>query len=245
MKLMDDSIIRIPKTHFNAETVAVGRYISLVLVLIHRLHQLLSANKNIDRYPDLLHYRHAASNRATFHDTILKCRSIFKKELDTMKDNAQQQSQPPPSSPIRQQRRNLRRQRVDGVIPERVDFASTLNIKTPKKITALTKNGKAPVEVCDMVTNCTGMIMKSYPVKYHRCNLCSKQTAWYCAGCKRWLCMDRRALQENQKELNLYCHQVKQKELSFSKVCYHTAHEAAWRKNKVQTGRVGIMHHNN
>ena len=57
--------------------------------------------------------------------------------------------------------------------------------------------------------------------------------------------MDRRALQENQKELNLYCHQVKQKELSFSKVCYHTAHEAAWRNNKVQTGRVGIMHHNN
>ena len=233
-KLMDDCIIRVPKPHLNAETVAVTRLISILLVLVHRLNQVFTANKDHSIYPSLYHYRVAASRRATFHVSILKCKKIFEQELKVIKNK---ENVPPPSSPTNRptnlNRRNPIRRRVDGVLPERVESGTVLNFKTPKKITKLTANGNASQEISRMIDNCTGMIMKSYPVKYHRCNLCSKQTPWYCAGCKRWLCLDRKALQGNQKELSLYCHTVGGKEIQFSQNCFHKAHELAWKRKKI------------
>lgn len=114
------------------------------------------------------------------------------------------------STPINQnRRRNPNRRRVEGAVLQQVQFAASLTYKTPKrKIIQIAGTGdeNAPPEVCKMVEDCTGMIMKSYPIQYQRCTLCSTRTPWYCPGCKRWLCMDRKALETNQKEMNLYCH---------------------------------------
>ena len=72
-KLMDDCLIQIPKRHMNTKTVAISRCISLILVLNHRLMQVISCQRdNPDDYPSLVHYRHAASARLTYHRTLLR-----------------------------------------------------------------------------------------------------------------------------------------------------------------------------
>ena len=82
---MDDCIIRIPKSHLNAETVAVARLLATVFVLIHRVIQVISANKDLN-YPSLEHYRKAASHRITYHRTLLKCAIYFKDALTIMQN---------------------------------------------------------------------------------------------------------------------------------------------------------------
>ena len=235
---MDECIVRIPKSYLNPETVATTRLNSLLFVLIHRLDQVITSHNDSNTYPSLYHYRQAASRRGTYHVSLLKCKRIFEKELENMKRPVANT----PSTPINpNRRRNPTRRRVDGALLEEVQFAASLPYKTPKrKIIQFATAGdeeNAPPEIYKMVKDCTGMIMKSHPIQYQRCNLCSKQTPWYCPGCKRWLCMDRKALQDNQKELNLYCHNVRGNEVIFNKTCFHKSHEAAWERNKTKNGR--------
>ena len=45
-RLMDDCLIQIPKSHMNTKTVAIPHCISLVLVLNHRLVQLISSKED-------------------------------------------------------------------------------------------------------------------------------------------------------------------------------------------------------
>ena len=239
-KLMDDCLVRIPKVHINAETVAVTRLLQLVQVLFHRLHQVFTAKEDVLFYPDLLHYRKAASQRSTFHETLLLCNEIIMNELENRKENNTTHhneesataealsSTPRPHHQTR--RRNPTRQLVDGVRPQRIAFGSTLSTITPKKISKMVEKGKASLEIDTMVKQCTGMPMKAYPVRYNRCERCKSQTSWYCVGCKRWLCLDRRALKDNSKSLNLYAHTIKGTERTFSKLCFHLEHEEAWNK---------------
>ena len=169
-------------------------------------------------------------------------REIFEKEL-------RKKRRPPvphtsvQSTPMNPNRRGrVPRRNNDGVVLQQVRFAASLPYKTPKRkiiqsaasTNANNNNQNIPPEVCEMVQNCTGMIMKSNPVQYQRCTLCSTQTSWYCPGCKRWLCMDRRSVTENQKELNLYSHSVRGKECIFNKSCFHQAHELAWERKKME-----------
>ena len=234
-KLMDDCIIRIPKCSLNPESVAVARLIHLLIVLLHRLIQVFSANSDITIYPDLMHYRKAASKRSTYHQTLLQCNRILNQEIEKI----HAASTYPSSSPTNQsvsplptrRRRNPSRQLVDGVRPQPVEFGPCLATITPRKINKMVEKGRAPLNIESMVKQCTGMPMKAYPVKYNRCERCKTQTAWYCAGCKRWLCLDRRALKDNSKSLNLYSHTVKGKERTFSQVCFHLEHEEAWTNN--------------
>lgn len=233
-KLMDDCLVRVPKTHLNAQSVAVTRLIQIVVVLLHRLYQVFTAKKDITFYPDLLRYRKAASNRLTYHDSLLLIDKVFKKEINKLKeqnqDTATTNSAPTltrqPTTP--QRRRNPSRQLVDGVLPQPASFAASLPTTTPKKITKMVKSGKAPPEVEAMIRDCTGRPVKEYPVKYTRCSLCGSQTAHYCLGCKRSLCFERKALKENTKPLELYVHCVRGKQKTFIKTCYHKAHEEAW-----------------
>lgn len=236
---MDDCIIRVPKVYLNPETVATTRLISLLFVLVHRLNQVLTSDTNSD-YPSLYHYRQAASRRATYHVSLLRLKQIFEKELERI--NRPATNTPVQSTPINQnRRRNPNRRRVEGAVLQQVQFAASLPYKTPKrKIIQIAGTGdeNAPPEVCKMVEDCTGMIMKSYPIQYQRCTLCSTRTPWYCPGCKRWLCMDRKALETNQKEMNLYCHSVRGKEVVFNKSCFHTSHERAWAQKKARISEI-------
>ena len=189
---MDDCLIQIPKCHMNTETVAISRCISLVLVLNHRLMQLVTCQRiNPDEYPSLLHYRHAASARLTYHKTLLRHWKIFSRLPEQNQENI---PQPILSTPSCQPRRQMRSDMVDGVIPKAVTFASDLSTKTPQRHGALIQSNKASAEVQDMVHRCTGRIMQVYPCKAnYKCDLCRKNTSWYCVGCKQWFCMTRRA----------------------------------------------------
>lgn len=220
-KLMDDCIVRIPKVHLNHETVAINRLISLTMVLVHRVNQTFTAKKDPNFYDSLQDYRKASSQRSTFFETLLSTRQVLIDELN----NAQANHEASPSNePNGEPRRNPSRRRVAGVVPQQTEFGASLSMKTPKRIGKQARTGTASSEVQEMIQNCTGIPMKTFPLKYGRCSICAKKTAWYCAGCKRWFCMDGRDTNERE----LYSHNVKDNLVTFRKVCYHIAHEDRW-----------------
>ncbi len=235
-KLMDDCIIRIPKAHMTTESVAITRLISILLVSVHRMNQMFSAKEDIDFYSSLVDYRKAASGRSTFHGSILLARQAFCNEIEKIKSDANKENEVPFGSPFARAAAGRRtrqprplRQKVKGVIPQRMEYAATLSMKTPTKMKNLIQKGSAPKEIEQMVKTCTGMPVKSDPRKQMRCSHCRNQkTAWYCAGCKQWFCMERRNLSENRKEVCLYALEVRGKQLTFQKSCFHLAHEEAW-----------------
>ena len=227
-KLMDDCLIQIPKSHMNCETVAISRCIMLMIVFIHRCSQILSAKADLD-YPSLHHYRHAASKRLTYHRCLVRCGNIFSKML-------LQFTQPPPPTPCvtpprcqQTRRRQPLRQLIDGVRPEPIKFGPSLSTQTPERLQRLVINNEASMEIQSMVTACQGMPMQVYPAKSDKkCAWCGKNTSFYCMGCKRWFCMSRRATKHNSKELKLYTHKLRKKQVQFNKSCFHEAHEDAW-----------------
>ena len=115
------------------------------------------------------------------------------------------------------------------------------------------KDGTASWEVDDMVKNCYGIPLKCYPNDQMKCNCCfTVKTSWYCVGCKRWLCMERRdtnkgkgkgkgnkAEKENrndceptkkERKIEVYSHCVKGKVKTFARCCYHKVQEARCEK---------------
>jgi hypothetical protein len=255
-KLMDDCILRIPKSHLNAETVAVNRLISLLLVVSHRLFQVITAQENINSYPSLAHYRKAASERSTFHVSLLNCKDVCLQELERLSTHHNEAQPSHPLSPrsCRQlpSRRNPTRVRIAGVIPEPTSFGAILPTITPKKINRIASKGN-DTTIQQMVEKCTGIPMKAHPRKQQRCANCKFKTPYYCAGCKRWLCMERKATKDNSKEFGLYSHMVKGEHVTFQKLCFHKCHEAAWssipatdtsnnnNENNVNNGNVIMM----
>ncbi len=233
-KLMDDCSLFVP--HTNCETVASIRCIMLVFVLNHRLFQIFTANNNTDKYTSLFSYRKAASKRSTFHHTLLYCQRIFASEIDALQAAAKKENEGVSinnnlrGGDRQNQRRILPiRRRVDGVVPEAVTFGAVLPTNTPKKMTKAIHRGEAGKDVSSMISQCKGIPMKVYKTDYRgRCDTCQAKTNWYCVGCKRWFCMDRRNTNVNKKEINLYRHTVKYQSLNFQKQCYHAAHEEQW-----------------
>ena len=228
-KLMDDCVLRVPKSHLNAESAACNRVIMITFVLCHRLFQIFSADPELN-YPSLHNYRAAASARTTFHQSLLQCYQIFRSELQTSDDDPESgATMQRPETNAQNRRTQPSRQRVDGVVPEQTTFGATLPMNTPKKIGSMLRRGHAPDEIQKMVHECTGIPLKAHPHKERRCTHCEKgRTAWYCAGCKRWFCMQRRNTSNNPKKIELYSHLVNGEMMTFQKSCYQFAHEAAW-----------------
>jgi hypothetical protein len=104
----------------------------------------------------------------------------------------------------------------------------------------LAKRGMAPLAIETMFDTCTGMSMKPYPVKHKHCSHCKLKTAWYCVGCKRWLCMERRAIYEKQKQFNLYIHSFQSVQTKFQKQCFHKVHEYACRAPESESMQIHI-----
>ena len=73
-------------------------------------------------------------------------------------------------------------------------------------------SGKLSSGLQEMISRCEGEPLKTYPLTYGKCAKCHAKTAWFCTGCKRWLCLDRQALQDSKKDLQLYHHIVRGKE---------------------------------
>ncbi len=231
-KLMDDCILRIPKLYLNTETCAIARLLSIIFVAIHRLHQLFTANPNLDStYASCLqNYREASSDRSTYYVSLLSIKEIIDKQIDNAEqENTHREAPILQRGPIRV---NPSRHRIDGMIPSSFDCAPQLQTKTPTKITKITTSGVASVEIERMLHNCTGMPLKAYPATdQQRCDTCGAKTAWYCAGCKRYFCMERRVKVGNKLPFELYSHKIKGKKKTFQQLCFHKAHERAWRRH--------------
>ena len=124
---------------------------------------------------------------------------------------------------------------VDGVMPQTLDLvAPRLPTQTPKRIVAFINNGSASEPIQEMVKYCTGIPMQVYPVKSnYTCAICKKSTSWYCAGCKRWVCLTVKGLASNSKQREIYSKKFGENEKNFTKACFHIMHEKAWeRKNR-------------
>ena len=238
-KLMDDRLLVIPYT--NCETAATNRCLFILFALCHRLFQLCSAREDLD-YPSLLHYRNAANKRYSFFQTLMKSKTIFQNEIKLIEElNNKENNANVPATHAQQRRQQPTRKVVDGALLQPVRFAPSLPTLTPKKISKRVKDGTASTDVLRMVQSCTGVPMKVYKTEgRQRCEICGAKTSWYCAGCKRFFCIDKKItdklIDENKfaKQTNspllfdIYTHKVKGRDINFLKVCYHKAHEEAW-----------------
>lgn len=239
-KLMDDRSLFVP--YVNCESVACSRLLMLTFVCCHRLNQIITASPDLN-YPSLRHYRNAASQRTTFHSSLLSFEKIFRHKLELkmsrMQDSSSmnQDTTTPVDCHVIQRRNMPNRQKVFGLVPEKINFASTLSTKTPKKVTKQIMKGTASAEVEMMVSTCYGIPMKSTEKSASRCDnpSCDKVTRWYCAGCKRYLCMERQVNKDKppDKSLELYCHVVRGKKITFMKTCYQKLHQNVW-ENKLK-----------
>jgi hypothetical protein len=245
-KLMDSCLIQIPKIYMNTESVAVTRCLMLVMVCNLRLMQVFTAKSDINFYPSLLHYRQAASQRMTFHMSLLKSAAIFRRALQKCNDSLQSSTnavsfQSPTAAPRQNIRRTNRRAIVDGVIPTKTNFGAVLSEPTPKRLAFNLSRNKANDEQEAMNKKCTGIPMKDYPPKNRAlCDYCKKHTtSWYCIGCKQWFCLERKVTNETKEKglIDLYYHTVQGKERHFMKACYHKKHEAAWRTNMTSANK--------
>ena len=227
---MDSCIIQIPRSHMNAETVALTRCIQMIQVLNHRIMHAFSSKKNLE-YNSLHNYRHSASQRQTFHSSLMKMHHVFKNTADELKrkDGLVAQGEKTPRTPV--PHRNPNRSRIDGAIPHSTAFGGNLPSKTPDRHGALLRSGNASEEAMEMNRKCTGRLVQIHPTKADKkCFMCKANTSWYCLGCKLWFCNSRKMKRDALKELELYCHPVRGKKCNFVKTCFHKKHESAWER---------------
>ena len=235
-KLMDDSSnLRVPKCHLNTETAANARLLMLNLTLIHRLNQTFTAKEDINKYDSLYSYRHAANQRVSFHSSLLDCGDAFERAIKNIEseENARVGNENLPPTPQQQplqRRRQPVRTQINGVVPQRIVFGACLSTKTPNKLK--NSNANLSAEVKQMLSQCTGFPMKSYPTQRQRCAECGLKTSWHCVGCKRWLCTERRVTKDDGEGVSdimkLYEDEVKGKTVNFQKVCFHRVHQGTW-----------------
>ena len=255
-KLMDDRVLYPP--HVNCETIASTRLILILFVIIHRLIQMITAKDNLDAYPTLAHYRNAASHRSTFHRTYLKVCSVLKSVLEKNIDNngeyyynneedndnegGVEEGGEEGGQTGGTTTRNLRRDRVHGVLPQEMTYGVHLPFLTPKKINKKVEKGEVSESVCNMYNNCTGRLVQVVNSKSkQRCALCTKTTSYYCAGCKSWFCFAQRATDQkknNNEDLRLLHYNVKGKRHVFFNSCYAEKHQDAWTKEDTATSQV-------
>ena len=228
--LMDGQITQIPKPFVNAETVSMCRLYMLVYVLVHRCLQVSTADENLC-YDSLLHYRNAANARYSFHRTLIECLSVFEVSLEDHIPSAGNV----PSTPTRNSTDRMRpiRQTIDGLVQTRINFEPVLASGTPQTQRQF-RGSHASREVRNMITECHGIPVKGYPAKSNnKCHHCGEKTSWYCIGCKRWLCLEKRDVKRKKAHsyMQLYCRtDSKNRTKHYQKLCFHYAHEEVWRK---------------
>ena len=230
-KLMDDRALYPP--HVNAETVACTRLIHLLIVIIHRLFQIISAS-DINSYPTLYHYCNAASHRFTLFKTLLKIKTILTEKVLNKPNNnsSEKENQHPAKQPTR--RTVPFRQRVNGVLPQPMEFGVKLPFQTPKKIKKKVEQSEVCELVSDMYEKCTGRLVQVVDnARRQRCSICDKKTSYYCAGCKSWFCFTTRVASKpkhESQELKLLHYNVKGRREFFHSSCFSEKHQNSWKQ---------------
>jgi hypothetical protein len=195
-KLMDKNLAPLPFT--NPETVAVNRLISILFVMIDRIHHAFTAKSHLP-YPSLKHYSNAASHRSTYANTILRCYKFFKVWLQ---DKRLQPSTPPAAvrmQPIRRKINNAPVEKIDELFfnvappfnPTSHQHGEKTSLHTPKGLARKIQNGSAPPELIHLDKNCTGKPFYA-PNEKQRCSVCKMKTNVMCLGCKQWFCFNKK-----------------------------------------------------
>ena len=179
--------------------VAVGRFLQLFDVVLHRMYQLATAGDNIgDLYPSLLHFRTAANRRIPFHRTTTRLSEWFVEEATRKPTVSGEQAN--------NELRTPKRQRKEHDNPRRA-FSNTLEM-TPTTHGTPTKGRPSIARLSspewradqDRLHNCVGDIHvvsktddetgKECDRRGH-CTICGAKTKFYCALCRRFYCLDK------------------------------------------------------
>lgn len=219
---------------------------------------MLTAKDDLESfYHSTRHYKDAASHRLTYGRAFEECKGFIKAEAKTSK----QASVVPPKvvSPPKEKSRKSKRKLVHTVkkLGHWVKNGLTPGKRkqTTEEVTLGVKRAEGCVGVClfaaaDVADDETGKLKKGI-LKRRACKLCGINTATYCTGCNRFLCVDKDRMEvlvkkgvvskENAKKkvvkvpvLNTFNGEMEAK--WFVRSCYQIAHEAQWEKywNDVQ-----------
>jgi len=104
------------------------------------------------------------------------CSNILIEELNLINTTNNATPERNNSRQCNQTRRNpTPRQRINGVIPESLEFGASLSTKTPQKMSLLEN---ATAEIQNMISQCHGMPMKAYPIVNGKCAKCKQNTSF-------------------------------------------------------------------
>ena len=224
-QLIESLTVRHP--HVDFETRPSTRLIQYGFVTIHRLKQVLSAR--IERYSTITQYRHCASKRSSFLDTMLASFNSFQQRTDGI-----------PRDLVHTPPHTQHRFRT----PEGKRFTANKSIFTsPPTTLTPTKRGKAKTAVDETDAfskrrrGCMGPpVIIKLNTNGFRCSVCGKKTTWMCQGCHMFVCHGRsatleKAVDERKKIFSLSNPQDgktpgKHPKLFFVETCFLASHPA-------------------
>ena len=140
-----------------------------------------------------------------------------------------------------------RRQRVDGILPQRLTFVSKATFKTPKKnIVKALDNGLLDEDVRKRWENCPGFPLPVYRKEKEdkdgpkgednrrACAICGTKARFYCIGCRSFFCMEGKATKTRKACLfHLPTENedgTRGEDKIFQKSCYHQKHHEAYER---------------
>lgn len=200
----------------------------IILTVVHRLSQIFSADRVLNKYDSLLAFRKAANMRASFHQTLLRCHDAFCSMAAGMPmDNIPESRQQPAQNVL-----DCREPRF-SFDAELTEWATTSTGMTPHRSVATEyDNFGVPLPVRKRRMECTGRPVYSYhPSKNHNsgrgtCAVCGMLTHIYCVHCHHFTCFQaREKVLLNQQAGILYSTRFDlngdESEVFFKQFCYH------------------------
>ena len=128
---------------------------------------------------------------------------------------------------------------VDGIVPQRLDFAADQTFKTPRRqIKQKMDNRMVSNDVLYRWYSCTGFPIQFYNAdsendNRNKCSLCGKKTSWYCIGCRAYFCLtsSKRTQIEDLYYVPTFTEDgFRKDDRIFHKSCYHRKHAEAYKK---------------
>ena len=217
---------------------AISRIFLLGAIVTNRIYQICTAQKDVDQYPSLLHYRDANNHRATIREGLRLMGRAWRLSAEA--------SVPPQSAAINAPRRALRStanvdQREWGAAA--VGNTPARNVRTFYEADPKNINQKA---VHERRKNCRGLVMfRTFRDKSGQvhpkgagargaCAFCKKPlTNVWCAGCHTWLCGPHIELSSelgSSMIVNTITNPFTgiQKQICFRNSCWHEWHKFAY-----------------
>lgn len=171
-------------------TIATARHLKAKAIAWHRCLQQATAKKDLDKYPTLFAYRHAASERCSVTKSLGLLITMMEEELKTVPVPASPTRSiatlvPPNTAPRRPTRNAVTVDRVgwgfqskEGYTPGRGRSANEFH-----RLRELRCDGRVLVYVVPEPS-----LKKKDDSARGCCSVCGVKTNFYCTGCKNFLC---------------------------------------------------------